>query len=241
MIQQDVLGYRYDDAVPAFINAGPDFYWHRPTSKLYDKAAFDAWLTAQSKAFGANENGNAPASYVANVLGLPITVAAGTGTGGTSTTGATPGSPGTFTGGTPATLNALQLLGAIGQTTPWKDRAIGTIQQWVIATNKDTAIWYGAGTGPTKGWQPVTLAQQSLDITALVTGGASGWPSGTTPVNLNALKGNGQAGDGKGYQPDGQFGTGTNSVAFATGQYVILGDGTKAHYNGTAWVAGVAT
>jgi|SRR5262245_13048955 len=34
--------------------------------------------------------------------------------------------------------------------------------------------------------------------------------------------------------------TATPATAWTTGQFVLLGDGTKAHWNGTAWVAGPA-
>jgi hypothetical protein len=67
----------------------------------------------------------------------------------------------------------------------------------------------------------------------------------SAPADLTTLKGDGKAGDGKGYQANGAFGTGTTGatkgVAFATGQFVTLGDGSKASYNGTIWSAGAAT
>jgi hypothetical protein len=34
--------------------------------------------------------------------------------------------------------------------------------------------------------------------------------------------------------------TASPATAWTTGQYVVLGDGSQAHWNGTAWVAGVA-
>ncbi len=34
--------------------------------------------------------------------------------------------------------------------------------------------------------------------------------------------------------------TASPNTAWTTGQYVTLGDGTTAHWNGTTWVAGVA-
>jgi hypothetical protein len=193
-----------------------------------------AWTVGQSVALG--DSSTAYWGGVAWIAG--VAPAAGT------TTGATSGSPGAFVGAIPATLAALQALGALGNTTAWKDRRIGQLQEWVRTANADLAVWGGPGTGTGKGWVAVTPAQIDLDVTALITGGASGWPSGTTPANLAALKANGQAGDGKGYQADGTFGTGTTGgtkgVAFATGQFVTLGDGSKASYNGTIWSAGAA-
>lgn len=47
-----------------------------------------------------------------------------------------------------------------------------------------------------------------------------------TPTDLAAAKADATHGDGKG-------------TAMTTGQYVILGDGSKAHYDGTAWATGV--
>jgi hypothetical protein len=49
-------------------------------------------------------------------------------------------------------------------------------------------------------------------------------PGAMAPANLAALTGV----------------TASPNTAWATGQYVMLGDGTTAHWSGTAWVAGVA-
>ena len=154
------------------------------------------------------------------------------------------GSPGTITGGTPADLPALKALGALGNTTAWVDRVVGALQQYVTLGDGSNASWGGAGTGTGTGWNAVTAAQMSLDITDLINGGASGWPGAAAPTNLAALKADGQAGDGKGYQVDGTFGTGTTGtkkgVAFTTGQFVMLGDGRQAHYDGAVWNVGPA-
>lgn len=64
------------------------------------------------------------------------------------------------------------------------------------------------------------------------TGATAGTPATLTPANS--------------YPPadleDAQSGdfTATPATAWATGQYVVLGDGTNAYWDGTAWVAGIA-
>jgi hypothetical protein len=78
----------------------------------------------------------------------------------------------------------------------------------------------------------------NLDLTTLIGQLQAGWP---TPANLTALQGDANVGDGKGYQADGSAGTAQKpGVAFATGQFVTLGDNSKAHFTGTAWAAGAA-
>jgi hypothetical protein len=57
------------------------------------------------------------------------------------------------------------------------------------------------------------------------TGNGTFTPTGATPpANLAALTGV----------------TATPATAWSAGQFIMLADGTKAHWNGTAWVAGVA-
>jgi hypothetical protein len=215
--------------------------WLLSKSKTGRKFSWETVKDALAAVIAGTQARAGTSSLYTNISGVwgfkPATPPGTTGT----TTGATAGSPGTFTGGTPTDLAALQKLGALGNTAAWKDRKIGQLQEWVRTTNGELAVWGGVGTGTGKGWVAVTPAQVNLDITTLITGGGTGWPSGTTPANLAALKGNGQAGDGKGYQADGTFGTGaTPGVAFATGQFVTLGDSSKASYNGTIWIAGAA-
>ena len=235
-IARDIFGYRYEDSEPAFVDAGSTFWFHRPTSRLLTKVSVAAYMASFTPAMtmAAKEAGTPSAAFLAEHTGIPIPAApggGGGGGGGTTITAAAAGSPGSFTGGTPANLAALKALGPLGNTTAWKDRAIGTLQQYVALGDASNASWGGAA------WNAVTAAQVKLDITDLITGGASGWPGAAAPVNLAALKADAQAGNGKGYQADGTFGTG---VAFATGQFVILGDASKAHYSGTVWVAGAA-
>lgn len=60
--------------------------------------------------------------------------------GATAPTGVTPGAPGTFTPGgstVPATLGALQTLGALGETTAW------AADQYVVLGNASHAYWDG--------------------------------------------------------------------------------------------------
>ena len=56
---------------------------------------------------------------------------------GAVTTAVTAGAPGSFTGGTPATLAALQSLGALGQTAAW------TTGQYVVLGDSSEAHWNG--------------------------------------------------------------------------------------------------
>lgn len=63
------------------------------------------------------------------------------------------------------------------------------------------------------------------------TGATAGTPADLTPANS--------------YPPedlaDAQTGfTATPGTAWTAGQYVVLADGTEAHWDGTAWVAGRA-
>ena len=232
-LKLDIFGYRYDDTEPAFVNAGL-FWFHRPTGKLLTKASVTAYMASftPAKTMGAKESGSLSAAYLADHIGMPVAAGAPPPPPPAGITAATAGTPGTFTGGTPANLAALKALGALGNTAAWTDRAIGTLQQYVTLGNASNASWGGAA------WNAVTAAQIKLDITDLITGGASGWPGAAAPTNLAALTADAQAGNGKGYRADGTFGTG---VAFATGQFVTLGNGSKAHYDGAAWAVGAAT
>jgi hypothetical protein len=85
--------------------------------------------------------------------------------------------------------------------------------------------------------QITTVAPPAVDndgATALgvpATGTTAGTPATLTPANS--------------YAPadltDAETGfTATPATAWTSGQYVTLGDGSKAHWDGTAWVAGPA-
>ena len=54
-------------------------------------------------------------------------------------------------------------------------------------------------------------------------------PAGAATASLSAL------------QADPTHGDGGSTTAYTTGQYLVLGDGTCAHYDGAAWAAGAAT
>ena len=71
MLQIDVFGYQYDDAVPSFLEAGA-FWWHRPTGRLLTKASVAAVTPART--MGAKESGAAPAAWAEEHLGLPVEV-----------------------------------------------------------------------------------------------------------------------------------------------------------------------
>ena len=60
----DVLGFRYDDANPAFTDTGNGFYLHWAEAKMYEKKSFDAWMTANGKSFGAKELGKPSAAFL---------------------------------------------------------------------------------------------------------------------------------------------------------------------------------
>lgn len=79
----------------------------------------------------------------------------------------------------------------------------------------------GDATGPTGPASPTS-----------VTAGTPGsfTPSGTAPDDLAALKADPVVGDAGSSKP---------GAAWTTGQYIVLGDSSQAHWNGTAWVTGV--
>lgn len=85
-LQFDVLGYTYDDSEPAFtLLKGGYRYYHRITGQQFDKASFDAWMTASGKSFGANELGVPSAAWQAGhntIISRSNTVASGGGGGG---------------------------------------------------------------------------------------------------------------------------------------------------------------
>jgi hypothetical protein len=74
-IRKDFIGYRYDDAEPAFFPAGM-FYWHRITARLIGKAGLDAAMTAAGYTAPAGEIGAPSAAYIATHMGAPISPAA---------------------------------------------------------------------------------------------------------------------------------------------------------------------
>ena len=59
VLKLDFFGEAYDEEVPAFIDLGTE-YFHRVSGRLYDKAALDAQVAAESYTWGTNERGVAP-------------------------------------------------------------------------------------------------------------------------------------------------------------------------------------
>lgn len=78
-------------------------------------------------------------------------------------------------------------------------------------------------TPPRMGGDKVIGATDPLDLSSVVFGVSP------RPADLAALK------------ADVTFGDGNYTGAFTTGQYVVLGDGSKAHYAADAWSAGAAS
>jgi len=93
-------------------------------------------------------------------------------------------------------------------------------------------------------WTPIAPPEETDGCVALaeppeialtgVTAGTPGSfqpPNATAPSNLADLKADPVVGDG---------GTNNPSTVWNTGEYVVLGDGTDAYWNGTAWASGDA-
>jgi hypothetical protein len=128
-----------------------------------------------------------------------------------------PGDPGTYNpvnATRPANLTDLQGMGAMGNTTAW---AAG---QYVVLRDNTEAYWDGAA------WAAGRTPAEEIAATSAVAGSPGNFqPTGAAaPANLGALDGV----------------TASPTTAWTTGQRVVLGDGTTASWNGTAWVAGSA-
>jgi hypothetical protein len=83
---------------------------------------------------------------------------------------------------------------------------------------------------------PVKLGGDVVIGSGAITGVTAGTPgsftpAGSEPANLAALKADPVVGDA---------GTSKPSTAWTTGQHVLLGDASQAHWDGTAWVVGAA-
>lgn len=74
---------------------------------------------------------------------------------------------------------------------------------------------------------PASIWEQPTPPTGVTAGTPGSFtPAGSdVPANLAALQALGALGQ---------------TTAWATGQYVVLGDASNAHWNGTAWIAGIA-
>lgn len=127
------------------------------------------------------------------------------------------GDPATFTPSNatrPADLTELTSLGALGQTTAW---AAG---QYVMLRDGSSAYWDGDS------WNEGSAPAVVIAPTGATAGSPGTFTPGgaTPPANLAAMTGI----------------TANPTTAWTTGQRVILGDSTAAHWTGTAWAAGAA-
>ena len=114
----------------------------------------------------------------------------------------------------PESLAALRALSALGNTTAW------TAGQYVVLGDTSEAYWDGTT------WQEGRAPSGAIAATGATAGSPGSFtPSGAVaPANLAALSGV----------------TANPTTAWTTGQYVLLGDSTKAYWDGTAWQAGQA-
>ena len=92
MLKLDVFNARYDDAIPAFIDCGPMFWFHRPSGRLITKDSLTKWLASftPAKTLAPGESGDVPSAYEHLYVGFPVPAAAAAPT---STGGATGGGP----------------------------------------------------------------------------------------------------------------------------------------------------
>ena len=64
-IKQDVLGFDYDDAEPAFIQRD-GYYLHLANHRSYDKPSFAKWMAKEGLSFGTGEVGTVSSGYKAD-------------------------------------------------------------------------------------------------------------------------------------------------------------------------------
>jgi hypothetical protein len=127
------------------------------------------------------------------------------------------GDPATFTpvnATRPADLTELQSLGALGQTTAW------TGGQYVLLRDGSSAYWDGDS------WNLGAAPAPTIAATGATAGSPGTFtpPGATPPANLAAMAGI----------------TANPTTAWTTGQRVVLGDATTAHWTGTTWAVGAA-
>jgi hypothetical protein len=127
------------------------------------------------------------------------------------------GDPATFTPSNatrPADLAELQSFGALGQTAAWEGG------QYVLLRDGSTAHWDGAA------WVEGAAPAEVIEPTGATAGSPGTFtPAGATPpADLADMAGI----------------VASPTTAWTTGQRVVLGDATTAHWNGTTWVAGAA-
>jgi len=63
-IKRDVLGFRYDEDLPAFCELVGGWYYHLRTKRRFNKDEFDAKLVVDGKAFAVDEVGVPPLDYI---------------------------------------------------------------------------------------------------------------------------------------------------------------------------------
>jgi hypothetical protein len=130
----------------------------------------------------------------------------------------TAGDPGVFSpvnATRPADLADLQSQGALGSTTAWDPN------EFVTLRDNTEAYWDGAAWVAGRAPAPAIVATGA-------TAGTPGMftpPGADAPADLDAL----------------EDVVATPTTAWTVGQRIVLADGTTAHWNGTAWVAGSAT
>ena len=134
-------------------------------------------------------------------------------------TSVAPGQPGYWLPATapiPQDLSSLQALGSLGSAAPWY------VGEWVWLGDGSDAYWDGAA------W----VAGKSLVPSGIVAGTPGSYqPVGAiAPPTLAMLQ-------YWGTLPGGDFG---NTAAWTTGEYIILGDASEAHWDGSLWMFGRA-
>jgi hypothetical protein len=136
---------------------------------------------------------------------------------GIAITAVTPGAPAVLTpadASLPANLSALIALGDLDQSTDW------TVGQYILLADGSHAFWSGETWA--EGNAPVTV----VDATTATAGTPGTFsPSGATvPGNLALMEDI----------------TASPTTLWTIGQYVELGDSTRAYYTGTVWHAGTS-
>ena len=197
-IRIDFYGYRYEDSTPSFVMISEALFHHRPSRRLLDIDGVQEQMSDASYVPDAKEVGKDDA-WAKTYLNIDTTSLTSPGQPPvvvqqpTPTTGVTVGKPGSWTGGTPADLQALQALGDFGQAAAW------TAGQSVPLGNGQQAHWDGtawaAGVVPTP---------QAPAFTVAATGGTSatidvslgGNPSTGGTITITGLAADSQAIDG---------------------------------------------
>lgn len=127
------------------------------------------------------------------------------------------GDPGTYNPSNatrPANLASLRVLGDLGNTTAW------AANEFITLGDQSEAYWDGDS------WE----AGRSPAAVIAATGATAGTPGAFTPSGATSPQ----------TLSDLASVTASPTTAWTSGQRVVLGNGTSAYWNGTAWVAGTA-